>query len=181
MDKIKTAMFYLRNISRIRRYLTPDSAKTIVHAYVVSRLDYANSLLYGINSSLTRRLQTVQNAAARLILKAPRYDHASPLLKSLHWLPIEKRVKFKCLVIIHNGLHGRAPTYISELLVEKHSTRTLRSSSQCILQAKKTNTKFGDRAFINYAPRLWNELPSDIRSISSFSGFKKRLKTYLFK
>ena len=90
LDKIKTVMFYLKNISRIRRYLSPGSAKTIVHAYVISRLDYAKSLLYNINSSLIHRLQVVQNAAARLILNASRYDHATPLIKSLHWLPVEK-------------------------------------------------------------------------------------------
>ena len=84
LDKIKTAMFYLKNISRIRRYLSPDSTKTIVHTYVISRLDYANRLLYNINSSLIHRLQVVQNAAARLILNASRYDHATPLIKSLH-------------------------------------------------------------------------------------------------
>ena len=173
MDKLKTAMFYLKNISRIRRYLTTDSAKTIVHAYVVSRLDYANSLLYGINSSLTKRLQTVQNAAARLILNAPRFDHALPLLKSLHWLPIEKRIKFKCLVTIHNCLHGRAPEYLRDFLIEKQSKRTLRSSHERQLVTKRTKTRFGDRAFIFYGPRLWNDLPSDIRSISSFSSFKK--------
>ena len=95
LDKIKTAMFYLKNISRIRRYLSSDSTKTIVHAYVISRLDYANSLLYNINSSLIHRLQVVQNAAARLILNASRYDHATPLINSLHWLPVEKRIKYK--------------------------------------------------------------------------------------
>ena len=78
LEKVRTALFYLKNISRIRRYLDQESAKTIVHAFVISRLDYANSLLYNINANLLHRLQVVQNAAARIILNASRYDRATP-------------------------------------------------------------------------------------------------------
>ena len=86
-QKVKSCMYYLRNIYRIRRFLTPEATKTLVHAYIMSRLDYSNSLLYGINKCQINRLQTFQNAADRLIFQASKRDSVTPL--PLHCLPIE--------------------------------------------------------------------------------------------
>lgn len=98
-DKIKTSIFYLSCIRRIRKFLTFDAAKSLVQSYVISRLDYANSLLQGSNKCLVNKLQVVQNSAARLIFNVPRFSHATPLLHSLHWLPIEQRINFKVLTL----------------------------------------------------------------------------------
>ena len=148
---------------------------------MISRLDYANGLLYNINSNLLHRLQIVQNTAARIILRATRHDRATPLLYSLHWLPIDKRILFKCLVRIQKCIHGHAPKYLSELMVMSCPTCDLRSGNQCLYIFSKTKTKFGDRAFVNFAPRIWNNLPLSLRSTTSIVMFKKSLKTYLFK
>ena len=85
----KGAYYQIRNIGLIRKYLDIDTTKTLVHAYVTSRLDYCNSLLYGIPKELTNKLQRVQNTAARLVTRTRKYDHITPVLKDLHWLPIE--------------------------------------------------------------------------------------------
>ena len=146
----------LPSISRIRRYLDQDSAKTIVHAYAISRLDYANSLLYNINSNLLHRPQIVQNTAARIILKAIPHDHVTPLLYSLHCLPIDKRILFECLVMIHKCINRRASKYLSELMVMRCPTRDLTSGSQCFYMCPKKK-KFGDQAFVNFAPQLWKK------------------------
>ena len=113
--------------------------------------------------------------------RVPRYESTKPLLMSLHWLPMEHRIVFKLLVIAHNCLHGKAPEYLSDLLELYKPSRTLRSVDQFLLVKHKTRNSFGDRAFANSAPFLWNNLPFNIRSIETMSTFRKSLKTHLFK
>ena len=103
-------------------------------------------------------------------------------LKDLHWLPIRKRIEFKILLLTFKCMQGCAPLYLRELLVKQANTRTLRSNTKNLLQIPLTNLKkFGDRAFCAYAPRLWNELPDNIKAADSVQNFKKQLKTLLFR
>ena len=99
----KSAFYHLRNIYKIRRFLTPETTESIVHAFVTSRIDYCNSLLYGLPKCVLKKLQYVQNSAARLIYLSKKFDHVTPLLISLHWLPIEQRINFKILLITYKG------------------------------------------------------------------------------
>ena len=89
----QSSFFHLRNIGFIRKYLTYDAAKIIIHAFVVSKLDYCNSLLYGLPSYLIRKLQHVQNSDARLVNQCPRFCHITPVLRDLHWLPVSFRIE----------------------------------------------------------------------------------------
>ena len=103
-------------------------------------------------------------------------------LKDLHWLPTRKRIEFKILLLTFKWMQGCAPLYLRELLVKQANTRTLRSNTKNLLQIPLTNQKrFGDRAFCAYAPRLWNELPDNIKAADSVQNFKKQLKTLLFR
>ena len=86
------AYLRLHNISRIRRFLTQDATKTLIQAFVISKLDCGNALLSGVSTNLLRKLQRVQNMAARVITFTPRREHISPVLRSLHWLPIHRRI-----------------------------------------------------------------------------------------
>ena len=88
----RSCFFRLRQIRTIKRSLTSDSTKTLVNAFVNSRLDYCNSLLYGVGEGLMDRLQRVQNAAARLVSGAKKYDHITPIMMDLHWLPISTAI-----------------------------------------------------------------------------------------
>ena len=106
----KSSFFHLRNIFKIRKFLSYDTCKTLIHAFVTARIDYCNSLLYGQPKCILKRLQSVLNSAARLIHLTSRYEHVTPLLIQLHWLPIEQRITFKIAVIIFTALHGAAPT-----------------------------------------------------------------------
>ena len=149
---------------------------------MTSRLDYCNGLLCGITDELLCRLQKVQNNAARVVSGSKKYDHITPVLKDLHWLPIRKRIEFKILLLTFKCMQVCAPLYLRELLVKQASTRTLRSNTKNLLQIPLTNLKrFGDRAFCAYAPRLWNELPDNIKAADSVQNFKKQLKTLLFR
>ena len=103
-----SAFYYLYNIRHIRKYLSRESTEKLVHAFISSRLDFCNSLLYGIPEYQTRKLQRVMNASARLIYRAPKFCHMTPLLAELHWLPMRARIHCKILLITYKILHGHA-------------------------------------------------------------------------
>lgn len=177
----KSAFYHLRKISLIRKYLTVDAAQLLVQALVTSKLDYCNSLLYGSPKYLIKQLQRVQNAAARVVTVSPKFCHITPVLKNLHWLPIDLRIEFKILTITYKALHDLAPAYIKNLLKNYYPPRDLRSSKKNLLvvPAFRTNC-YGRRAFSVIAPLLWNSLPQHIRDAGSLDIFKRRLKTALF-
>ena len=177
----KSAFFHIRNISRIRKFLSVDSAKALVHAFVTCRLDNCNSLLYGLPKHLVHRLQLDQNCAARLILCGRKHDHVTPLLKELHWLPVEQRIIFKILLFTFKALNNLCPSYISDLLETYKPTRSLRSSSRNLLAIPRSKLKsYGDRAFSVCAPKLWNDIPEIIKCSAHLNTFKRNLITYLF-
>ena len=180
----KAGFFYLHNIRRIKKYLSRDSLLTLVHAFITSRLDYCNALLYGLPKEQIAKLQRVQNAAARLIMDIGKYSHITPALYELHWLPVLARIHFKILLLAFKAIHGLAPAYISNLLVIKRkSSYNIRSNSGILLEPPrgKMLATLGERAFQAAAPQLWNELPLQLRTIGSVEIFKNSIKTFLFK
>ena len=114
----KSASYHLRNISRIRKFLSTNTTEILVHAFVSSKLDHCNSLLYNVPKCALKKLQSVQNAAARLITCSRKYDHITPILKELHWLPVSERIKFKILLLTLKALHQQSPVYIQDLLTD---------------------------------------------------------------
>ena len=105
------ANYHLRNISKIRKYLTQDSAQILIHAFISSKLDYCNSLLYGIPKYLVCRLQRVQNTAARIVTLTRKYDSITPIMFKLHWLPVHSRIIFKLLLLAYKALNGKAMVF----------------------------------------------------------------------
>jgi hypothetical protein len=179
--KCSMAFMHLYNLKKIRSILTRAATETLVHAFVSSQLDYANGLLYGLPQYQIAKFQRVLNCAARLIFQLPKYAHVTPLLKQLHWLPAQARVEYKILIITYKALHNMAPRYLTDLLVQRTSTYSLRSTNSGVLEIPSTRrTTMGDRAFSVCAPRLWNCLPAQIKNISTFLKFKQELKTFLF-
>ena len=177
----RSATAAIHKIGQIRNWLDKNSTLTLIHSFVTSRLDFNNGLLGNIADKDIAQLQRVQNITARIATKARRQEHISPILKSLHWLKIDKRIQFKILLLTFKALNGTAPNYISELLHNHTTVRALRSQSQLLLQVPRFNTQFyGKRAFSITAPTLWNNLPLHIRSITSLASFQTALKTHLF-
>ena len=113
------AFYYLYNIRRIRKYLSRRFTETLIHAFVSSRVDYCNSLLYGLPAYQLNKLQRVQNAAARLIFLESKYCRVRPLLYNLHWLPVKFRIDFKILLLTYKAINGLAPFISRNLLVLK--------------------------------------------------------------
>ena len=165
---------------RIKNCLSRDALEILVHAVVSSRLDYCNALLAGLPAYLVGRLQMVQNCAARLVTGVKRREHITPVLHSLHWLPVQCRIDFKVLLLVFKCLNGNAPAYLSDMLQFKESRYT-RSVVDNKLNVPRTKcSTFGDRAFSVYGPSKWNNLPKDIRYYQDIDVFKTMLKTHLF-
>ena len=177
-----TCFLELRRISSIRHFLTEDTTKTLVCAFVLSRLDYCNALLSGSNAYLITKLQKVQNHAARLIFRSSKFDHVSPLLRSLHWLPIQQRITYKIASLCFKSVESSCPQYLTDLLHLYTPSRELRSSADTrLFKIPSVRTKtFGQRSFAFQAPLIWNHLPHSLRHSSSLQSFKLHLKTFLF-
>ena len=123
----------------------------------------------------------MQNIAARIVSKCPKYAHITPILKSLHWLPIKARILFKILLLMYKSVNGLAPKYLCDMAVSHVPSRALRSSDKELLVVPKARCKtLGERAFAVAGPREWNKLPLSLRHASSVISFKKDLKTFLF-
>ena len=179
-----SSFFYLHNIKKIRKFLSADFTAMLIHAFISCRLDYCNSLYYGLPACQIVKLQRVQNAAAKLVYRQPRFAHVTPLLHDLHWLPVKFRIDFKVLSLTYKSIHGQAPQYLSDLIKIKEQSRyNLRSSSELrlALPATKFLSTLGSRSFTAAAPHLWNSLPIDIRNSPSHESFKAKLKTFLFR
>ena len=177
----RSCYFHLRNIGAIRQYLDSDTAAQIIHSFITSRLDYCNSLLYGLPDYLVYRLKKVQNTAVRIITKCNIEDNITPHLKQLHWLPVPLRINFKILLITYKIVNGLAPSYLDDLLAPHELPRELRSTSTGSLKVPRSRTtSYGDRAFSISAPQLWNDLPLDVRNAPTLSIFKTKLKSHLF-
>ena len=116
MSVARSANIGIRNIARIRKYLSFEAARLYVQLLVTSKLDFCNSLLSGLPAASLKPLVKAQNAAARLITKTRRCDHITPILRELHWLPVAERVQYKTLMLTFRALHGLAPPYLSDLL-----------------------------------------------------------------
>ena len=173
----------IRQIGHIRQYLTSYAAKSLVNSLVTSRLDYCNSLLYGTKKLSLKKLQNIQNTAARLITRTSRYNHITPILKELHWLPVEKRIEYKILTYTFKALHGQSPVYMKNLLEVYEPRRNLRSKNEAttlVIPTEIQTVRYGERSFMYAAPKLWNSLPSHIRGLSKLNSFKKTLKTHIF-
>ena len=179
----QSCYFHLHRISTIRRFLTTEATTRLVVCLILSRIDYCNSLLFGLPFSTIQPLQRIQNSAARLILKKRKSDHISPLLSSLHWLPVSQRIQFKFLVLLFKVVHNLAPSYLSDLVNQYIPSRSLRSSldpSLLTVPRPLRLKSIESRTFSVAGPSSWNNLPSSLRQAKSLTSFKSNLKTYLF-
>ena len=181
----RTCYYELRRLASIRRFLTSTATATLVSAFVLSRIDYCNSLLFGSTNDVTSHLQRIQNYAARVIFRLPMSSSITIHLKSLHWLPVKVRSTYKIACLCYHCHSSTAPSYVTDMLHKKPlHTRNTRSSSYTMpLLNRPAHSKatLGDRSFSFASSSVWNSIPNDVRCAPSLSSFKSRLKTYLFR
>ena len=181
---VSSCFAVLRQIRSIRRSVTKSVLQTLVVALVLTKLDYGCATLAGLPASQLDRLQSVLNAAARLIHGLRKYDHVTPLLKELHWLRVPERITFRLSVLAYRCQHNAAPNYLAAQLNAVSNVgyrQRLRSSSTTTLDVPRTeHSTIGDRAFSVSAARSWNSLSAAVQSSESLDIFRRRLKTELF-
>lgn len=97
---VKTSFYHLRLLSKIKSVLSFSDFERVIHAFISTCLDYCSALYIGVNKASLARLQLVQNAAARLLTGTRKHDHITPILASLHWLPVQFRINFKILLFV---------------------------------------------------------------------------------
>ncbi|XP_066556392.1 uncharacterized protein LOC136747362, partial [Amia ocellicauda] len=112
----RSSFLQLRNIARLRQFLSLQDTEKLIHAFVTSRLDYCNAILSGSTNRAISALQLVQNAAARILTKTKKHEHITPVLASLNWLPVHYRIDFKGLLLTFKALKGLAPPYLKDLI-----------------------------------------------------------------
>ncbi len=125
---VSAAFFHLKNIASIYDHLTHDAVQTLVHAYVTNKLDYCNSVLYGLPNYLITKLQYVQTSAARLLTRTHKFDHITLVFIQLLWLSVKFRIDFKILLLTFKALHNKAFEYICNLITVYESP-----TSVCLL------------------------------------------------
>ena len=170
----QNAYYHLHNISRIRKFLSQEATCMIIHAFITRQIDYSNSLMNGLPDNLIKKLQRVHNTAARLIFNLRKYDRITPALDTLHWLPVKYRIEFKTLLIVSKGLHGKAPTYIHEMIIPSKCKRySITSNEERVLKVPKfKHETFGKCVFAVYGPLAWNSLPKEIKLCDEVKTFK---------
>ena len=178
----KSVYHQLKRIKTIRCHLDSSTCAKIINAAVTSRLDFNNGLLVGLPQKTLSRLQVAQNSAARLLTGALRRDHITPILKELHWLPVNQRILFKCLNVVMKGLKTTSsPAYMKDIVTPYTQSRQLRSESDRFrLTVSRARGTFGSRTLSYTIAKLWNSLPEYIRALEP-TNFKGVLKTYLFR
>ena len=177
----RTCFMQIANINRIKRYVSQDVLKMLIHCLVTSKLDYSNILLNGAPACQLQRLQKIQNTCARIITGVGKYEHITPILHQLHWLPIEQRIKFKVILTVFKVLNNRAPSYLSDLIQVRQSDHPLRANSNVLNVPFTSSVMVFNRVFSVAGPRLWNSIPDRLRNIESSTDFKTHLKTFLFR
>ena len=183
----KACFLQIRNLRRIRHYLTPEVAVLAANVLVSSRLDYCNSLFRGLSCFNQHKLQSIQNTLARVVTNLKRYAHITPILKQLHWLPLKYWNMFKTATLVYKFLHSGSPSYFEPFLsLSSYSYSTRHSYLDCQYLTVPTfhssvfkSVKHFGHSFAFDAPKIWNELPNDVCSTTSVASFRK-LKTYLF-
>ena len=173
----RSCYYHIRDLRRLRRCLTAAVTKTIATSLVSSKLDYGNSILYNIPNREINKVQSVQNCLDRVVTRSPRFCSVTPLLKSLHWLPVQFGIKYKICTLTYKVIHSCQAVYLHNLLKPLNRTCNLRSSGDDQLVAPRVSSRMGERAFSVAAPQFWNCIPLEIKKIKFAQSFRKKLKT----
>ena len=169
------ACYHLKDLRRICKFLSVETAALLANSMISSRLDYCNSLLYGVSKCNVAKLQKIQNALCRIVFRLDRTSHVTPCLQILHWLPITYHILFKYNLITFKAIKFSQPIYLSSLIKTSCLTRGLSLSS---VSHKKA---IGRRGFAMASPTEWNRLLQSVQSQQTITGFRSQLKTYLFR
>ena len=165
----QSSYFHIMTLRRIRGSLSPEVANTVACAIVGARLDYCNSILYCTSKYNISRLQRVQNTLARFVTRTTKFDHITPVLRHLHWLPIQCRMEYKVTMLALKIRETGQPSYRSHAVQPKEVIRNIRTSDDNSItypDMRSMKSDFARRALSFIVPTVWNKLPSDLSQLS---------------
>ena len=172
---------HLSNVRKIRNMLTDEDDSQFIHAFITSRIDYCNSILYGMADTILSDLQRIQNTAARILTKCRErnYPSINPI-KKIHWLPVRQRITYKILILTFKAYHKTSPQYVCDLIIPRTYNRAVRSNNFFALVVPMIKLKhYGELSFSYAAPVEWNKLDVEIRSLSNLETLKKRVNIFI--
>ena len=176
-----SAYYILRKLFSIKAFLSFETRHLLCQSLILSRLDYCNSLYFGLPNYLLMKLQKIQNSAGRFVFQLKKGTPTSPYLHDLHWLPVSKRIEFKLLCIVFKVLNRNylCPAFLRDILKLKQNSYSLRDGPKLVVP--RVNSSLGRRSFSYCGAKLWNSLPQKMREETDFQLFRKSLKTHLFR
>ena len=181
----RTSYFELHRLASIRRFLTSTATATLVSAFILSRIDYCSSLLFGSTHDVTSHLQRIQNYAALLILRLPISSNITTHLKSLRWLPVKVRSTYRIACLCYNCHSNTALSYVVDVLQKKpphtRNTRSISYTMPLLNRPVIRKATLDNRSFSLAYSSVWNSTPNGVKCAPSLSSSKSRSKTYLFR
>ena len=177
INKLTSALFItIRKIARIRHLIDKETAKILMQALALSKLDYCNSLLIGTSEYNIDKLQRIQNMSCQVINNLKKHDSITSYLQDLHWLRIHEQINYKMLMMVLKCKHKLAPSYLQELISFEYN-RSLRSAANHDIPVVKCNTALAHKSsFKSIGPRLWNALPTNIKAINTLKWIQDTVK-----
>lgn len=178
-ELVSSCLSSLSQINRIRHLLDRETLSYIIHSLVLSKLFYCSIVWGNTTAKNVAKLQSVQNFAARIITNTRKFDHITPVLKELKWLPVDKHLMYRDILQVYKCLKGLSPSYLSEQFIYRTSIHQYPTRQNNEVIVPKCRTSTGQRSFHYRAAKLWNSLDEHLQNTSNFKKFKIDLKNYL--
>ena len=171
----------LCQINRVKYLFDRRTLITIINSFVFSKLLYCSSVWANTTKKNIELLQTVQNFAARIVSGTRKFDHVTPILKQLQWLPIVKQLEVRDAIMVFKCLNGLAPPYLCQKFKTRSEVHNCNTRNRDRLHIPLCRTAAGQRSFTFRGQRLWNSLPDEFQSITNLDVFKVKIKQHFFK
>ncbi len=170
----------LCQINRVKNLFNQSTLTSIINALVMSKIYYWSSIWSNTSEENIKKIQLIQNYAARVIAgNVGKYDHVSPVLKELGWLPIKEHLQYRDAVLVHKCMYNQAPSYLSQKFIKRNQIHDRETRSQNELDTPKYRTATGQRTFKYRGTKIWNALDGELKSTANLKHFKSKLKTRL--
>ena len=171
----------LCQINRVKDSFDVKTLQSIVEMLVINKLTYCSTIWSNTSAKNIKKLQTVQNFAARIITKVRKFDHITPSLQELNWLPIELLLLYRDTIMAYKCFNNLAPSYLTEKFVKRSDIHNRPTRYHDSLDIPSFKTSSGQRTFHYRAVKIWNDLDSELKQITNLNKFKKKLKEQLIR
>ena len=176
---VSSCMNKLCQINSAKNSFDTKTLSEVISSLVISKMVYCSSVWSNTSASNVKKVQSIQNFACKIITKSRKYDHVTPLLRELNWLPVDKLLYFRDASLTYKCVNNLAPDYLCNKLIKRSSIHDRRTRTHDSLQIPLFKTAAGQRSFTYRAVHIWNNLDKNLKDCSSLKIFKAALKKHL--